>query len=151
MLFPLPLLSTHTEIFSCSMWFSSIHTHTHTHRESHTFNAFLAYFIALYALSIFASLLCVVNLKNHVVFCVGNAPAELVWVVWMSLWKLCSPRSLTHYVDAISAGSRRYLYISASAICVASSGSSSSNLHTSVCLCVCMCDTRLQAALPFAY
>lgn len=85
------------------MWFSSIHTHTHTHRESHTFNAFLAYFIALYALSIFASLLCVVNLKNHVVFCVGNAPAELVWVVWMSLWKLCSARSLTHYVDAISA------------------------------------------------
>lgn len=147
MLCPLPLLSTHTEIFSCSMWFSSIHTHTHIRTENHTP-------LMLFSPILLRStpcLLCVVNLKNHVVFCVGNAPAELVWVVWMSLWKLCSPRSLTHYVDAISAESRRYLYISASAICVASSGSSSSNLHTSVCLCVCMCDTRLQAALPFAY
>lgn len=94
------------------MVFFNSHTHT-----LNALYAFLAYFIALYALSIFASLLCVVNLKNHVVFCVGNAPAELVWVVWMSLWMLCSPRSLTHYVDAISAERRRYLYICLCYLC----------------------------------
>lgn len=91
-----------------------------------------------------------------------------VWWTWKTTWfsvlatrqqSLCGScgcrcgsyarlaRSLTHYVDAISAERRVYLYISASAICVASSGSSSSNLHTSMCV----CDTRLQAALPFAY